>query len=120
VSESRMEKTCPKCRAIMRYGYVVERNEPLQIATVGEGVYWTPHEAGFIGSRCSLEAPACPQCGYIELYLRRLTEDRHRVLSAPTVPPESIPKISCIYCGALNPLEATECWKCKRNPHEER
>ena len=117
-SESTEEKPCPKCGTIMRYGFIVERNNPLDIITAGSGVYWTPDEAGTIGTRCAIEAPACPKCGYVELYLRRITEDRDRVLGAPTTPPERIERISCIYCGALNPFDATECWKCKRDPRE--
>jgi len=81
---SSKEKICPKCGAVMRAGFVVERDSPAVLWTLGEGIYWTPGEAGMIGERVALKAYACPQCGYIEHYVRRLQKDREIILSAPT------------------------------------
>ena len=74
---------CQKCGTSMRVGFIVERNTPLHILTLGEGLYWSPGEAGVIGSRIGLVAYACPNCGYIEHYVRRLEKDRNKILSAP-------------------------------------
>ena len=37
-----------------------------------------------MGERIAIRAYACPQCGYIEHYIRRLEKDRKTILSAPT------------------------------------
>ena len=76
-------KLCPKCGTVMRHGYVVERDSPLSLWTAGQGIYWTPGEGGVIGERVALKAYACPQCGYVEHYVRRLEQDRNTILSAP-------------------------------------
>ncbi len=78
------EKSCPRCGAIMHAGFMVERDSPLSIWTYGSGVYWTPGEAGMMGERVGIKAYACPQCGYIEQYIRYLERDKNTVLSAPT------------------------------------
>jgi len=70
------ERRCPGCGEAMRCGYLVETNAPLALLTFGEGIYWTPGEAGLLGERVALKAYACPGCGYIGLYARWL--DRHR------------------------------------------
>ena len=66
------EKNCPKCSTTMLNGFLVERNSPLQGLTLGEGIYWSHDETGVIGSRIGLVAYACPECGYVETYLRRM------------------------------------------------
>ncbi len=78
------EKTCPKCGTLMRAGFMVERDSPLSLWTAGQGIYWTPGEAGVAGDRVAVKAYACPQCGYIEHYVRRLEKDINIILSAPT------------------------------------
>ena len=75
---------CPKCGSAMHAGFIVERESPLSLYTYGSGVYWTPDEGGPIGGRVALKAYACPQCGYIEHYVRYLDKDREIVLRAPT------------------------------------
>jgi hypothetical protein len=35
----------------MTSGFIVEKNFPLDIATIGEGIYWTSDEWGTVGSR---------------------------------------------------------------------
>ena len=65
-------------------GFLVERDSPTQTSTYGEGVYWSPEEYGFIGRRVALKAYACPDCGYIEQYVRFLEDDKDKVLRAPT------------------------------------
>jgi hypothetical protein len=84
LEEMEPERRCPECGTAMRLGFLVERNAPLQIITLGEGVYWTPDEAGLIGTRVALKSYACPECGYITLYVRRLDTDKNTILSAPT------------------------------------
>lgn len=75
------EKKCPKCDTIMRRGFLVESNNPLQITTIGEGIYWSQYEGGL--SRVALRAYACPECGYIEQYVRRLELGKEAILKAP-------------------------------------
>jgi predicted RNA-binding Zn-ribbon protein involved in translation (DUF1610 family) len=78
------EINCPKCGTIMRAGFIVERESPLSFWTYGSGIYWTPGEAGVIGDRVAVKAYACPQCGYIEHYIRYLDKDKNTLLGAPT------------------------------------
>jgi uncharacterized UBP type Zn finger protein len=40
---------CSKCGELMASGYVVEKNFPLDLSTIGEGIYWTPDEWGSLG-----------------------------------------------------------------------
>jgi hypothetical protein len=68
----------------MRAGYVVERESPMSLWTYGSGIYWTPDEGGTIGNRIAMKAYACPQCGYIEHYIRYLEKDRSAVERAST------------------------------------
>jgi RNA polymerase subunit RPABC4/transcription elongation factor Spt4 len=77
------EKICPKCNTTLRRGFMVERNTPLSVVTIGEGIYWSPSEAGVISRRVAVVAYACPDCGYIEHYIRRLHLDRDLILKAP-------------------------------------
>ncbi len=77
-------KVCPKCSTIMRAGFIIERESPLSLWTYGSGVYWTPDEGGTIGNRIAVKAYACPQCGYIEHYIRYLEKDKATVERAPT------------------------------------
>ena len=67
---------CPECGSAMRCGYLVETNTPLMLLTLGEGIYWTPGEAGLLGERVALKAYACPGCGYIGLYARRMEKQQ--------------------------------------------
>ena len=82
-SPSAKEKSCPKCGIVMRAGFMVERDSPLSLYTYGAGIYWTPGEAGLAGERVGVKAYACPDCGYIEQYVRRLEKDRVIIMSAP-------------------------------------
>ncbi len=75
------KKPCPKCSTIMRRGFLVEANAPLQVTTFGEGIYWSQGEAGT--SRVALRAYACPECGYVEQYIRRLELSKEAILKAP-------------------------------------
>jgi predicted RNA-binding Zn-ribbon protein involved in translation (DUF1610 family) len=84
VQGSPREKNCPKCGSIMRAGFVVEKDSPLSLFTSGSGIYWTPGEAGVMGERVGIKAYACPECGYIEHYIRNLDRDRNTILSAST------------------------------------
>jgi hypothetical protein len=77
------EAECPKCGGLMREGFLVERDSPLSLLTLGEGIYWTPNEEGMIGERISLRSFACPDCGFVEIYIRRLESDRESIMKAP-------------------------------------
>lgn len=79
-----IEHTCPKCHAVMRMGFTMERDSPLQIITLGTGLYWSPGEGGLIGTRVALKAYICPECGFLEQYSRYLGIDKDTILSAPT------------------------------------
>ena len=70
------ERHCPECGNAMRCGYLVETNAPLTLLTLGEGIYWTSGEAGLLGERVALKAYACPGCGHIGLYARRMDKQR--------------------------------------------
>lgn len=80
--EREPERLCPGCGSPMRCGYVVEANAPIALTTLGEGVYWSPGEMGWIGARVPLKAYACPGCGKIELYVRGLQRHRAAIESA--------------------------------------
>ena len=56
------ERHCPECGSAMRCGYLVETNTPLTLLTLGE--------------RVALKAYACPGCGHIGLYARRMDKQR--------------------------------------------
>ena len=79
------EKRCPECGSLMRCGYIVEANSPFTLTTIGEGVYWSPGEGGMLGERVSLKAYACPGCGKIEFYARRLQQERAVIERAPHI-----------------------------------
>ena len=84
VQGSSGERNCPRCGTVMRVGFIVEKDSPLSLWTIGSGIYWTPGEAGMIGERVGVKAYACPQCGYIEHYVRYLDRDKKTILGAPT------------------------------------
>ena len=75
-AEDEPGKHCPECGSPMRCGYMVEADAPLTLTTLGEGLYWSPGEGGMLGERVSLKAYACPGCGKIEIYARRLEKER--------------------------------------------
>ena len=77
------ERHCPECGEAMRCGYLVETNAPLTLMTLGEGIYWSIDEGGVLGGRVALKAYACPACGHIGLYARRLEKDRAIIEKAP-------------------------------------
>jgi predicted RNA-binding Zn-ribbon protein involved in translation (DUF1610 family) len=87
-SSNSEEKSCPKCGMVMRCGFMVERDSPLAIWTLGQGIYWSPGEEGVIGERVAVRAYACPHCGYIEHYVRRLEQDGEIIQKAPTTYPK--------------------------------
>ena len=80
VSARRQSVNCPKCEEPMRRGFLVERNSPLQIVTLGEGLFWAPGEGGLMGDRAGLVSYACPNCGFVEVYIRRLSKDKQIIL----------------------------------------
>ena len=50
--------SCSECGTLMAAGFVVEKNAPLDLLTLGEGIYWTPNELGPLGC----EIWACILC----------------------------------------------------------
>jgi hypothetical protein len=90
LEEREPDRFCPECHTAMRLGVLVERNTPLHFITIGEGIYWSPSEVGLIGTRVALKSYACPGCGYVNLYIRRLEKDREIILKAPVKTKESI------------------------------
>jgi len=80
--EEEPERLCPGCGSPMHCGFLVEANAPLTVTTMGEGVYWSPGEGGWLGQRVPLKAYACPGCGRVELYVRRLEKHRAAIEGA--------------------------------------
>jgi Zn ribbon nucleic-acid-binding protein len=77
------EVACVKCGATMRCGYLVEK-EPFEIIPAGLGFYWISMRGGFDTLKTvALIAYACPECGFIEQYVRRIEKDREKILKAP-------------------------------------
>jgi len=69
---------CPKCNAQMLQGFTVQSDDWGQLLTWSGGVYWSPDETGFLVNRVPLKAYACPNCGYVETYIR-YSRDRERL-----------------------------------------
>lgn len=65
---------CSECGELMASGYIVEKNTPLDLLTIGEGIYWTSDQFGSLGSRLALKAYACPKCGKIEIKIRYIKD----------------------------------------------
>ena len=73
------EITCVKCGTTMKRGYLVER-DPSEIIPAGLGFYWIPMR-GVLGvfKTVALIAYACPECGYVEQYIKNIEQDRERL-----------------------------------------
>jgi predicted RNA-binding Zn-ribbon protein involved in translation (DUF1610 family) len=82
--EIKKDYQCPECKETMRLGYLVETNSLIQVTTLFEGLYWTADELGTIGTRVPLKAYACPKCGNVDIRIRRLNNNRRKILLAPT------------------------------------
>jgi predicted RNA-binding Zn-ribbon protein involved in translation (DUF1610 family) len=74
------ERPCPECGTAMRMGYLVERDPLLEAMVLGREIYWSPDRS----SEVILNACACPGCGRVCLYVRKLEADRDKILKAPT------------------------------------
>ena len=74
------ERPCPECGTAMRLGYLVERDPLLEAAVLGKEIYWSPDRS----SEVTLNACACPGCGRVCLYVRKLEVNRDTILKAPT------------------------------------
>lgn len=70
---------CTECGELMVYGFIIERESPFQLATFGQGIYWTPDEWGNILSSISLKAYACPNCGKIDLRIGNLSGHQQKM-----------------------------------------
>jgi predicted nucleic-acid-binding Zn-ribbon protein len=79
MKENAKEITCVKCGTTMKRGYLVER-DPSEIIPAGLGFYWIPMR-GVLGvfKTVALIAYACPECGYIEQYIKNIEQDRERL-----------------------------------------
>ena len=72
--------TCAKCGANMRCGYLVER-DPSEIVPAGLGFYWVPSRGALnVFKTVALKAFACPECGYVEQYVKNIEKDREKIL----------------------------------------
>jgi ribosomal protein S27AE len=69
------KKVCPKCNSEMIEGFILPTSSPINIITLGAGIYWSPHESGDIGTRKSIKTYACSKCGYLESYFRYKEEE---------------------------------------------
>lgn len=75
--------TCAKCGATMRCGYLVER-DPSEIVPAGLGFYWIPTRGALnVFKTVALKAFACPECGYVEQYVKNIEKDREKILLGP-------------------------------------
>jgi len=75
-----LERFCPECGTAMRVGYLVERDPLIEALVLGREIYWSPDRA----SEVALNAYACPGCGRVCLYMRKLEADRDTILKAST------------------------------------
>ncbi len=83
MEDNAKEVTCVKCGATMRCGYLVEKG-PFEIVPAGLGFYWISMRGGFDALKTvALMAYACPECGFVEQYVRRIEKDRELILKAP-------------------------------------
>ncbi len=83
MKDNAKEVTCVKCGAIMRCGYLVEKG-PFKVIPAGLGFYWISMRGGFDALKTvALIAYACPECGFVEQYVRRIEKDRELILKAP-------------------------------------
>lgn len=74
---------CAKCGAAMRCGYLVER-DPFEIVPAGLGFHWVPSRGALsVFKTVALKAFACPECGYVEQYVKDVEKDREKILLGP-------------------------------------
>ena len=79
----KVKVTCVKCGAIMRGGYLVERDTS-EIVPAGLGFYWIPTRGVLnVFKAVALKAFACPECGYVEQYVKDIEKDREKILLGP-------------------------------------
>jgi hypothetical protein len=74
------ERPYLECGTAMRMGYLVERDTFLEAAVLVRDIYWSPDRS----SEVTLNACACPDCGRVCLYMRKLEANRDKILKAPT------------------------------------
>ena len=115
-SKKDIERTviCPKCETEMLKGFLVEKNSPINLMTLGEGIYWSPGEAGVIGERIALCSYACPECGYTEQYFKK--EKKIHLPEKPEPLPEGPVPEGHLYC--VNCRDFVEIDKDDRNVWE--
>ena len=71
--------TCVKCGTTMKRGYLVEK-DPFDIIPAGMGFYWIPMQKVLgVFKTVALIAYACPECGYVEQYIKNLEQDREKL-----------------------------------------
>ena len=86
MKENVKEITCVKFGASMSSGYLVEQ-DPDEFIHAGMGLYWIPMRRWFDAFKTvALIAYACPECGYVEQYVRRIEQDREKILLVPISP----------------------------------
>ncbi len=78
------EKNCVKCGAMMRCGYLAEQ-DPGEIVPISLRNAWKPARLGRNAFKLvETVAYACPECGYIEQYVKNVEAGRENILLAPT------------------------------------
>ena len=71
--------SCVKCGTTMKCGYLVER-DPSEIIPAGLGFYWISMRGGLgVFRTVALIAYACPECGYVEQYIKNIKQDRDKL-----------------------------------------
>jgi predicted nucleic-acid-binding Zn-ribbon protein len=79
MKEKSKEITCDKCGTTMKRGYLVEQ-DPDEFIPAGMGFYWIPMRRWFDAFKTvALIAYACPECGYVEQYIKNLDQDRGKL-----------------------------------------
>ncbi len=79
MKEKSKEITCVKRGTTMKRGYLVEQ-DPSEFIPAGMGFYWIPMRRWFDAFKTvALIAYACPECGYVEQYIKDLEQDREKL-----------------------------------------
>ena len=79
MEEKSKEITCVKCGTTMKSGFIVEK-DILDVIPAGEGLYWKPVKFGpKVLKNVALIAYVCPECGYVEQYIKNLEQDREKL-----------------------------------------
>ena len=80
MDKEKHDAICIKCGAIMRRGFIVEK-DIAELFPAGISLYWKPVKHGKnVFKTAELIAYACPECGYVEQYVQDIEKDRENIL----------------------------------------